>query len=130
MKKHIFIVFIILTIVLIIYFSIFKEKPNIENLSEGIEVTKEDYIYKDKLLELGYNINDIKTIQKKISDMSTKKFLLFKKYDNLTKLYLPHILILVKLKDMKIIIKIILIILLIRLYYMLKLDLIMNFILI
>ena len=44
LKKHIFIVFIILTIVLIIYFSIFKQKPNIENLSEGIEVTKEDYI--------------------------------------------------------------------------------------
>ena len=63
----------------------FKQKPTVENLSEGIEVTKEDYIYKDKLLELGYNMNDIATIQKKVSNISAKKFLLYKKYDNLTK---------------------------------------------
>ena len=85
MKKKIFVIILVLTIIIFIYFYAFKNKPNVENLSNGREVTKEDYIYKDNLLDLGYNINEIKVIEKKISNINTKKFLLSKKYNNLTK---------------------------------------------
>ena len=85
MKKKIFVIILVLTIIIFIYFYAFKNKPNVENLSDGREVTKEDYIYKDNLLNLGYNINEIKVIEKKISNINTKKFLLSKKYNNLTK---------------------------------------------
>ena len=85
MKKKIFVIILVLTIIIFIYFYAFKNKPNVENLSDGREVTKEDYIYKDNLLDLGYNINEIKVIEKKISNINTKKFLLSKKYNNLTK---------------------------------------------
>ncbi len=91
MKKHILFVIIILTVIIFIYFSSFKNNTEVENLSEGKEVTKEDYIYKDQLLDLGYNINEIKVIQKKVNNITAKKYLLSKKYANVTKfLYSPY----------------------------------------
>ena len=46
---------------------------------------KDEYIYKEDLLTLGYTISDIENIKKKISDNDVKKYLLEKKYDNLLK---------------------------------------------
>ena len=58
---------------------------------KGKDISKEEYIYKEELLELGYNVNDIKIIETKISNVNVKKYLLNEKYDNLTKfVYSPY----------------------------------------
>ena len=45
----------------------------------------EEYIYKEQLLHLGYTIEDVNIIEKKVSNTDAKKYLLNEKYDNLTK---------------------------------------------
>ena len=54
------------------------------DVSEGKEIKKEEYVYKEELLTLGYTVNDINFIQSKISESDVKAYLLIKKYDNLT----------------------------------------------
>ncbi len=57
------------------------DNPTIVN--EGKDKTKEEYAYKEDLLLLGYTIDEIKTIESKVSLSDAKKYLLTKKYDNL-----------------------------------------------
>ena len=54
-----------------------------ESSIEGQNITKEEYIYKEDLLSLGYNVNVINFIEEKIANLDVKKYLLSKKYDNL-----------------------------------------------
>lgn len=51
---------------------------------KGKEIDSDEYIYKEDLLHLGYNLNDIEVIQNKISNIDTKEYLLKEKYDNVT----------------------------------------------
>ena len=50
---------------------------------DGKDINKSEYIYKDDLLELGYTIEEIKTIENKTTSTDVKNFLLEKKYNNL-----------------------------------------------
>ena len=58
-------------------------KPSKESDLTGKDTSKEEYIYKDDLLELGYSIDEITTIENKVSSTDVKKNLLTQKYDNL-----------------------------------------------
>lgn len=53
------------------------------DLNGGKEKSNEEYIYKEELLHLGYSIQDIETIEKKISNVDVKNYLLTEKYKNL-----------------------------------------------
>ena len=87
MKKNILltILFIVLFVIteLLVYFFVNDSKFKVESDIEGQNITKEEYIYKEDLLSLGYNINIIKKIEEKISNINVKKYLLEKKYDNI-----------------------------------------------
>lgn len=56
----------------------------IESDIKGKEIDSDEYIYKEDLLHLGYNLNDIEVIQNKVSNIDVKSYLLKEKYDNLT----------------------------------------------
>ena len=87
MKKNILltILFIVLFVIteLLVYFFVNDSKFKVESDIEGQNITKEEYIYKEDLLSLGYNVNIIKKIEEKISNINVKKYLLEKKYDNI-----------------------------------------------
>ena len=57
-----------------------EETPSKETLVQGKDITKEEYVYKEDLLELGYSIDDINTIEKKVSNVNVKNYLLTEKY--------------------------------------------------
>ena len=83
-KKKIIVISIIFITILVTVITLTEEKrTNVETNIRGKEMTKEDYIYKDRLLELGYTIDEVKTIEKKVSIGNVKNYLLDKKYDNL-----------------------------------------------
>lgn len=89
MKKKIILTFIIIIISSgILYCSVLCYKKmneiNSETNIEGKDTTKEEYLYKEELLNIGYNINEISTIQNKISNTDVRKYLLTTKYNNLT----------------------------------------------
>ena len=44
-----------------------------ESEVKGKEMSSDEYIYKEDLLHLGYNLNDIEVIQNKISNVDVKK---------------------------------------------------------
>ena len=70
------------TIGLIIYVSVIDSLAiQTETDIEGQNITKEEYIYKEDLLSLGYNVNVIKFIEEKISNLNVKQYLLTKKYE-------------------------------------------------
>ncbi len=87
MKKIIICIIITILIILagyIILSSVDNDiKPNQEENISGKDISKEEYIYKEDLLELGYSLNDITSIENKIPSLDVKKYLLTKKYDNL-----------------------------------------------
>ncbi len=58
---------------------------NDKDTSGGKEINKEEYVYKEELLALGYDIKDIETISTKISNVDVKKYLLTEKYEDITK---------------------------------------------
>ncbi len=88
MKKKILITILsilsIIMFIVIIYTSV-KDSLKIKTESDlkGKDITKEEYIYKEDLLSLGYNVNVIKTIEEKISNINVRKYLLKKKYPNI-----------------------------------------------
>ena len=69
---------------IIISSAINDNKPGSNKSTDGKDTSKEEYVYKDNLLELGYTINEISTIESKISSSDVKNYLLNKKYDDLT----------------------------------------------
>lgn len=52
--------------------------------TEGKDSNKEEYVYKEELLELGYNISDIDLISTKISNIDVKKYLLNERYKDIS----------------------------------------------
>lgn len=69
---------------LIIYISVRDSlKINTESDIKGQNITKEEYIYKEDLLSLGYNVNVISFIEEKIPNTSVKNYLLTKKYEHI-----------------------------------------------
>lgn len=58
---------------------------NDKDNTEGKEVNKEEYVYKEELLALGYDVKDIDVISTKISNVDVKKYLLTEKYEDITK---------------------------------------------
>ena len=44
-----------------------------ESEVKGKEMSSDEYIYKEDLLHLGYNLNDIEVIQNKISNIEDKE---------------------------------------------------------
>lgn len=85
-KKKIIVIALVFIAIISTFFTINEQKiTKLETNVKGKEMTKEDYIYKDKLLELGYTINEIKIIENKISTLDVKNNLLEKRYDNLMK---------------------------------------------
>ncbi len=90
MKKGFLGVSLIIVAALILfgtYVYLYKIKGNDQEIvPDGKDITKEEYIYKEELLVLGYNVNEINTIESKISNSDVKKYLLSEKYDHLTEL--------------------------------------------
>lgn len=87
-KKIILVFFILICIGCVLYCSILCYKNIISiqtetDYNDGKEITKEEYIYKEELLHLGYSIDNINTIEKKIGNVDVKKYLLTEKYNNL-----------------------------------------------
>lgn len=68
-----------------LYVEDLKHRDDEKIINEGKDITKEEYIYKEDLLVLGYTINEIDIIKSKISNTDVKTYLLSKKYNNLTK---------------------------------------------
>jgi LAS superfamily LD-carboxypeptidase LdcB len=88
MKKKILTIVLIISLLtifgLILYDSVNNSlKVKTESTIDGQNITKEEYIYKEELLSLGYNSNIIKKIEEKISTINVKNYLLNKKYDYL-----------------------------------------------
>ena len=93
MKKRIIaliIVIITMLVILLSYLSLVDlSKAETETIQK--ENTKEEYIYKEDLLELGYTVDEIKTIESKISNNNVKTYLMNKKYNNLVDfVYSPY----------------------------------------
>lgn len=55
-----------------------------ESEVKGKEMSSDEYIYKEDLLHLGYNLNDIEVIQNKISNIDVKEYFLKEKYNNVS----------------------------------------------
>ena len=88
MKKTIISVFAIIFVFLVgctIFVSIRDmNKPNKESIIDGKDVSKEEYIFKDDLLSIGYSIDEITSIQNKLSLSDVKSYLLgSKKFENI-----------------------------------------------
>ena len=92
-KKIILAFFIIICVSCVIFCSILSYKqiiaPDESNHESDLEnngtnINQDEYIYKEELLHLGYSIDDINKIEKKISNIDVKNYLLIEKYDTLT----------------------------------------------
>lgn len=88
MKKIIFAFIAVLGSGFILYCSYLCIK-NMNTIStesdiKGKEISSDEYIYKEDLLHLGYDLKDIEVIENKISNIDVKEYFLKKKYDNVT----------------------------------------------
>lgn len=87
--KKIFKSLIFLTFIAFILYGSYTYVKNYNNVNNnesnntGKDTTKEEYIYTDELLELGYSLKDIITIKNHFTEEEVSKYLLNKKYDNL-----------------------------------------------
>lgn len=88
MKKIIFAFIAVLGSGFILYCSYICIK-NMNTIStesdiKGKEISSDEYIYKEDLLHLGYDLKDIEVIENKISNIDVKEYFLKEKYDNVT----------------------------------------------
>ena len=88
MRKIILTFILVLASGFVLYFSYVCVK-NINTIGsesevKGKEMSSDEYIYKEDLLHLGYNLNDIEVIQNKISNVDVKEYFLKEKYDNIS----------------------------------------------
>lgn len=88
MKKIIFAFIAVLGSGFILYCSYLCIK-NMNTIStesdiKGKEISSDEYIYKEDLLHLGYDLKDIEVIENKISNIDVKEYFLKEKYDNVT----------------------------------------------
>ena len=82
------IIFIISAIMLwgaIICIKDINNPNNDKDTTEGKEINKEEYLYKEELLGLGYDVKDVELISAKISNIDVKKYLLTEKYQDISK---------------------------------------------
>lgn len=88
MKKIIFAFIAVLGSGFILYCSYLCIKNmntiNTESDIKGKEISSDEYIYKEDLLHLGYDLKDIEVIENKISNIDVKEYFLKEKYDNVT----------------------------------------------
>ena len=97
MKKALFplLVLTMCLLILLSYFSVIdlskaQRLQDKENKQETI-INKEEYIYKEELLNLGYKIDEINIIENKISNINVKQYLLNEKFDYLIDfIYSPY----------------------------------------
>lgn len=88
MKKIIFAFIAVLGSGFILYCSYLCIK-NMNTIStesdiKGKEISSDEYIYKEDLLHLGYDLKDIEVIENKISNIDVKEYFLKEKYNNVT----------------------------------------------
>ena len=91
MKKKVAILIGILVLLIIcvvyLFILIYRENttvgPEITRNETGQDISKQEFLYKDELLELGYTISEIDSIQDKLSNVDIRNYLLTKKYDGL-----------------------------------------------
>ena len=88
MKKIIFTFILLLCTGFILYCSYIciRNMNTIGSESDikGKEIDSDEYIYKEDLLHLGYNLKDIEVIENKISNIDVKEYFLKEKYDNVS----------------------------------------------
>ena len=88
MKKIIFAFILLLCTGFILYCSYIciKNMNTIGSESDikGKEIDSDEYIYKEDLLHLGYNLKDIEIIENKISNIDVKEYFLKEKYNNVS----------------------------------------------
>lgn len=88
MKKIIFAFIAVLGSGFILYCSYLciknMNKISTESDIKGKEISSDEYIYKEDLLHLGYDLKDIEVIENKISNIDVKEYFLKEKYDNVT----------------------------------------------
>jgi len=59
-------------------------KPSKESIINGKDISNEEYIYKDELLDIGYTIDEISSIQSKVSLNDVKSYILTNnKFENI-----------------------------------------------
>lgn len=96
MKKTLFIIFTVLFVLIatyIIFLSVNDmNKPGKESSIDGKDVSKEEYLYKDDLLDIGYSVDEINSIQNKLSLGDVKSYLLGNsKFENIISfIYNPY----------------------------------------
>lgn len=89
MKKNVLGLYVVIISAIILFgtyvllYKIHRDDDHDENDVNPI-VNKDEYIYKEELLTLGYTVTDVEKIENKIKDADVKEYLLDKKYDNLT----------------------------------------------
>lgn len=77
-------VFVVLAFSFALVLTLTEKKDNVEEItSDGKDITKEEYIYKEDLLNIGYSVDEINTMERTLSNTDVKQYLLYKKYDNL-----------------------------------------------
>ena len=80
MKKIIFTFILLLCSGFILYYAYICVKNintiGIESDIKGKEIDSDEYIYKEDLLHLGYDLKDIEIIQNKVSNVDVKSYLL------------------------------------------------------
>ena len=82
MKKKVAILIGILVLLIIcvvyLFILIYKENttvgPEITRNETGQDISKQEFLYKDELLELGYTISEIDSIQDKLSNVDIRNF--------------------------------------------------------
>ncbi len=74
---------VISIIIILSYLSVVDLSKAEKDNYQGKHITKDEYIYKEDLLSLGYSIEEINKIESKINNKNVKDYLLNKKYNNL-----------------------------------------------
>lgn len=68
-----------------LYIKDFNKVNTESDITGGKDIGKEEYIYKEELLSLGYTGTEIEYIRNKVSDIDVKNYLLSEKYENINK---------------------------------------------
>ena len=97
MKKALFplLVLTMCLLILLSYFSVVDlskaQRLQDKEIKQETIDTKEEYFYKEELLNLGYTIDEINIIENKVSNINVKQYLLSEKYNYLTDfIYSPY----------------------------------------
>ncbi len=90
MKKNMLGLYIVIISAIILFgtyillYKIHRDDNDGDNNNTNINIdTKDEYIYKEELLTLGYSVSDVEKIESKLQETDVKTYLLDKKYENL-----------------------------------------------